>query len=148
MDTPTHLSELFCGMQPRDVGLPVNAYVAREQVKPEGTEKAQQVFVHLPTAVSQTEAEEIGVEHLLRDVKDATISTLSTDIVSQAQVQLSSALLVSCAPAGGSYGFFLGSCCLVRTGTCAPELAARHMHMPRAAAAGSERPAKETGRDA
>ena len=75
-------------VQPRDVGLPVNAYVAREQVKPEGTEKAQQVFVHLPTAVSQTEAEEIGVEHLLRDVKDATVSTLSTDIVSQAQVQL------------------------------------------------------------
>lgn len=76
---------LICQIKPRDVGLPVNAYVAREQVKPEGTEKAQQVFVHLPTAVSQTEAEEIGVEHLLRDVKDATISTLSTDIVSQAQ---------------------------------------------------------------
>lgn len=75
-------------MQPREVGLPVHAYVAQEQVKPEGTEKAQQVFVHLPTAVSQTEAEEIGVEHLLRDVKDATISTLSTDIVSQAQVRL------------------------------------------------------------
>lgn len=73
-------------MQPREVGLPVHAYVAQEQVKPEGTEKAQQVFVHLPTTVSQTEAEEIGVEHLLRDVKDATISTLSTDIVSQAQV--------------------------------------------------------------
>ena len=73
-------------MQPREVGLPVHAYVAQEQVKPEGTEKAQQVFVHLPTTVSQTEAEEIGVEHLLRDVKDATVSTLSTDIVSQAQV--------------------------------------------------------------
>jgi hypothetical protein len=75
-------------LQPREVGLPVHAYVAQEQIKPEGTEKAQQVFVHLPTSVSQTEAEEIGVEHLLRDVKDATISTLSTDIVSQAQVRI------------------------------------------------------------
>ena len=85
-------------MQPREVGLPVHAYVAQEQVKPEGTEKAQQVFVHLPTTVSQTEAEEIGVEHLLRDVKDATISTLSTDIVSQAQVSPVHCCVFGCVP--------------------------------------------------
>ena len=30
--------------------------------------------------VGATEAEEIGVEHLLRNVKDATISTLSTEV--------------------------------------------------------------------
>ena len=40
----------------------------------------RQVFVNLPTEVGATEAEEIGVEHLLRDVKDASISTLSSEV--------------------------------------------------------------------
>jgi 26S proteasome regulatory subunit N8 len=74
-------------LQPKEVGLPVHAYIAREEVKAEGTAKAQQVFVHLPTSVAQTEAEEIGVEHLLRDVKDQTVSTLSTEVVGKAQVR-------------------------------------------------------------
>ena len=43
-------------------------------------EKNKKVFVNVPTEVGQTEAEEIGVEHLLRDVKDASISTLTTEI--------------------------------------------------------------------
>lgn len=38
-------------LQPKEVGLPVHAYVAREEVKPAGTEKAQRVFVHQPTQV-------------------------------------------------------------------------------------------------
>lgn len=46
----------------------------------DGTEKAKKVFATVPTEVGQTEAEEIGVEHLLRDVKDATISTLASDV--------------------------------------------------------------------
>lgn len=32
----------------------------------DGTEKSKRVFVNVPTEVGQTEAEEIGVEHLLR----------------------------------------------------------------------------------
>ena len=43
-------------------------------------EKTKKVFVNVPTEVGQTEAEEIGVEHLLRNVKDASISTLTTEI--------------------------------------------------------------------
>ena len=39
-----------------------------------------QVFVNLPTEVGATEAEEIGVEHLLRDVKDAAVSTLASEV--------------------------------------------------------------------
>jgi 26S proteasome regulatory subunit N8 len=35
----------------------------------DGTEKARKVFVSVPTEVGQTEAEEIGVGHLLRNVK-------------------------------------------------------------------------------
>lgn len=69
------------------MGLPIHAYVAQEEVKEEATEKSQKVFQHLPTSVAQTEAEEIGVEHLLRDVKDATISSLSTEVVGKLQVR-------------------------------------------------------------
>lgn len=39
-----------------------------------------QVFANLPTEVGATEAEEIGVEHLLRDVKDAAVSTLASEV--------------------------------------------------------------------
>ncbi len=42
--------------------------------------KLKPVFVNLTTEVGATEAEEIGVEHLLRDVKDATVSSLSTQV--------------------------------------------------------------------
>lgn len=38
------------------------------------------MFVNLPTEVGATEAEEIGVEHLLRDVKDAAVSTLASEV--------------------------------------------------------------------
>ena len=34
-------------------------------------------FQHLPSEIGAEEAEEIGVEHLLRDIKDTTVSTLA-----------------------------------------------------------------------
>lgn len=37
-------------------------------------------FQHIPSEIGALEAEEVGVEHLLRDVKDTTISTLATRI--------------------------------------------------------------------
>jgi hypothetical protein len=45
---------------------------------------------HVPAHVQvrHTEVEEIGVEHLLKDVKDATISTLSTEVAGKAQVRI------------------------------------------------------------
>ena len=42
--------------------------------------KSHKAFAHLPSEVGAFEAEEIGVEHLLRDVKDATVSTLATRV--------------------------------------------------------------------
>lgn len=72
--------------QPKDVGLPVHAYRAVEQVSDgkgfnnNAQTKSLPVFVNLPTEVGATEAEEIGVEHLLRDVKDATVSSLSSQV--------------------------------------------------------------------
>lgn len=71
---------LICEVQPKDMGLPVHAYLARDEVREDGTERSKKVFVNLPTEVGATEAEEIGVEHLLRDVKDAAVSTLSSEV--------------------------------------------------------------------
>lgn len=39
--------------------------------------------MHVPSAIEAEEAEEIGVEHLLRDIKDSTTTTLSTRVSEQ-----------------------------------------------------------------
>lgn len=40
-------------------------------------------FEHLASEIGAEEAEEVGVEHLLRDVKDTTVGTLSQRITAQ-----------------------------------------------------------------
>jgi 26S proteasome regulatory subunit N8 len=67
-------------VQPKELGIPTKAYYAVEEVKEDGTQKSQKAFVHVASEIGAYEAEEIGVEHLLRDVKDATISTLATEV--------------------------------------------------------------------
>ncbi len=47
-------------VQPKDMGLPVHAYTAKDEVREDGTQKSQRVFVNLPTEVGATEAEDIG----------------------------------------------------------------------------------------
>lgn len=42
-------------------------------------------FVHVPTSIDATQAEEVGVEHLLRDIKDASQGTLSKQVSDKAQ---------------------------------------------------------------
>mmetsp|Transcript_24797 Transcript_24797/g.63841 ORF Transcript_24797/g.63841 Transcript_24797/m.63841 type:complete len:302 (+) Transcript_24797:117-1022(+) len=80
-DTPTLV---ICEVQPKsDMGLPTTAYYSKDEVREDGTQKSQKVFVNLPCGVGAHEAEEIGVEHLLRDVKDATISTLASEVSSK-----------------------------------------------------------------
>lgn len=39
--------------------------------------------MHVPSAIEAEEAEEIGVEHLLRDIKDSTTTTLTTRVQEQ-----------------------------------------------------------------
>lgn len=41
--------------------------------------------MHTPSVIEAEEAEEIGVEHLLRDIRDVAVGTLSTRITSQLQ---------------------------------------------------------------
>ncbi|XP_022747448.1 26S proteasome non-ATPase regulatory subunit 7 homolog A-like isoform X2 [Durio zibethinus] len=67
-------------VQPKELGIPTKSYYDVEEVKENATQKSQKVFVHVPSEIAAHEVEEIGVEHLLRDVKDATISTLATEL--------------------------------------------------------------------
>ncbi|KAI8015420.1 hypothetical protein LOK49_LG05G00324 [Camellia lanceoleosa] len=67
-------------VQPKELGIPTKAYYAVEEVKENATQKSQKVFAHVPSEIAAHEVEEIGVEHLLRDVKDTTISTLATEV--------------------------------------------------------------------
>jgi len=64
------------------VGIPTSAYFAVEEIKDDGTE-TQKTFLHVPSAIDAEEAEEIGVEHLLRDIKDSTTTTLTTRVQEQ-----------------------------------------------------------------
>jgi 26S proteasome regulatory subunit N8 len=48
----------------------------------DGTE-TRKTFLHAPSAIDAEEAEEIGVEHLLRDIKDTTTTTLATRVSEQ-----------------------------------------------------------------
>ncbi|KAG2242229.1 hypothetical protein Bca52824_095930 [Brassica carinata] len=62
-------------VQPKELGIPTKAYYAVEEVKENATQKPEKIAAH--------EVEEIGVEHLLRDVKDTTISTLATEVTAK-----------------------------------------------------------------
>ena len=64
------------------VGIPTDAYFAVEEIKDDGTSTSR-TFVHCPSTIEAEEAEEIGVEHLLRDVRDQSIGSLSQRIEQQ-----------------------------------------------------------------
>lgn len=71
-------------VQPKEVGVPTDAYFAVEEIKDDGTTTTK-TFVHTPSIIEAEEAEEIGVEHLLRDIRDVAVGSLSTRINSQLQ---------------------------------------------------------------
>ncbi|EEB05737.2 19S proteasome regulatory subunit Rpn8 [Schizosaccharomyces japonicus yFS275] len=71
-------------VQSKAVGLPTSAYFAVDEIKDDGT-KSSLTFVHLPSSIEAEEAEEIGVEHLLRDTRDITAGTLATRVTEQVQ---------------------------------------------------------------
>ncbi len=54
----------------QNISLPTEAYLTQEEIDENGNINRQ--FVHIPSTVGATEAEEVGVEHLLRDIKDAS----------------------------------------------------------------------------
>jgi 26S proteasome regulatory subunit N8 len=69
-------------VKPKDISIPTDAYFAIEEIKDDGT-ATQKTFLHVPSEIEAEEAEEIGVEHLLRDIKDNAVGTLSTRVTDQ-----------------------------------------------------------------
>jgi len=63
--------------------IPTKSYVAVEEVKGDATETPTLSFKHIPSTIGALEAEEVGVEHLLRDVKDTSVSSLATKVHSK-----------------------------------------------------------------
>merc|ERR1711976_105648 len=65
-----------------DWSLPTRAYYCVEEVNDDGKPSAR-TFNHLPVEIGAEEAEEVGVEHLCRDVFNNTQGTLSQRIAGQ-----------------------------------------------------------------
>lgn len=57
-------------------------FSAVEEVHDDGTPTSK-TFEHVASEIGAEEAEEVGVEHLLRDVKDTTVGTLSQQVTNQ-----------------------------------------------------------------
>ncbi|WLF80999.1 proteasome regulatory particle subunit [Lodderomyces elongisporus] len=70
---------LIVDVQPRKVGIPTDAYFAVDDIKNDGS-AAEKTFVHVPSSIEAEEAEEIGVEHLLRDIRDPAAGNLSLKV--------------------------------------------------------------------
>ena len=66
------------------IGIPTDAYYAVEEVHDDGTHTSK-TFNHVASEIGAEEAEEVGVEHLLRDIRDTTIGSLSQSVNSQLQ---------------------------------------------------------------
>lgn len=64
-------------------GLPTSAYVAVEEVKEGTSQQAQKSFAHVPSEIGAHESEEVGVEHLLRDVRGNAPSDLASRVSSK-----------------------------------------------------------------
>ena len=80
-------------VRPDRSDLPVTSYTVTEQINTLSSSTSassnskqqrqqqrtiERIFVHVPTTLGAVEAEEVGVEHLLRDIHDPTISTIAS----------------------------------------------------------------------
>eukprot|EP00055_Hartaetosiga_balthica_P006532 m.20630 g.20630 ORF g.20630 m.20630 type:complete len:332 (-) comp5267_c0_seq1:1097-2092(-) len=81
-----HPTLVIIDVYPKDIGLPTNAYFAVDEVHDDGSPPSK-AFEHLACEVGAEEVEEVGVEHLLRDISRLGFSG---SLTSQIQQQLSS----------------------------------------------------------
>jgi 26S proteasome regulatory subunit N8 len=59
--------------------MPTTAYKVVEEVSTkDGQRQVKLSFAHVPSQMGAQEAEEVGVEHLLRDINDPTVSTVAS----------------------------------------------------------------------
>jgi len=72
---------VFCiiDIRPDRKTLPTIAYKVVEEVSTkDGQRQVKLSFAHVPSQMGALEAEEVGVEHLLRDINDPTVSTVAS----------------------------------------------------------------------
>jgi len=72
---------VFCiiDIRPGRQSLPTTAYKVVEEVSTkDGQREVKLNFAHVPSEMGAMEAEEVGVEHLLRDINDPTVSTVAS----------------------------------------------------------------------
>jgi 26S proteasome regulatory subunit N8 len=72
---------VFCiiDIRPDRQSSPTTAYKVVEEVSTkEGQRQIKLSFAHVPSQMGAMEAEEVGVEHLLRDINDPTVSTVTS----------------------------------------------------------------------
>merc|ERR1719198_1947768 len=65
-------------VKPKDVELPMESYYSIQEQTSD--EVFKRTFLHVQSSVGAFEAEEVGVEHLLRDIKNASASTLAVRV--------------------------------------------------------------------
>jgi len=65
-------------VQPKDIELPMECYYSVQENTSDPVFK--RTFLHVNSTVGAFEAEEVGVEHLLRDIKNASASTLAVRV--------------------------------------------------------------------
>lgn len=63
-------------------GLPTDAYMSVQEIKNDGTE-TEKTFNHIPSIIEAEEPEEIGVEHLLREIRNQAEGLLTVKIANQ-----------------------------------------------------------------
>lgn len=82
MITTTHRAvttpPAFCiiDVRPDRTSIPTTSYEVVEEV--DSNNQNVKTFAHVPSIIDAMEAEEVGVEHLLRDINDPTISTVAS----------------------------------------------------------------------
>ncbi|KAJ1631849.1 maintenance of mitochondrial structure and function-domain-containing protein [Pavlovales sp. CCMP2436] len=79
--TPTP-AYVIIDVKPVSMKIPTTAYYAVEESKGD-VGPPSWTFKHITSEIGALESEEVGVEHLLRDVKDTTISTLSNEVTAK-----------------------------------------------------------------
>lgn len=58
------------------IDIPTDCYIAVEEIREDGSSN-DKTFIHYPSIIEAEEAEEIGVEHLLRDIRDENRGNLT-----------------------------------------------------------------------
>mmetsp|Transcript_66076 Transcript_66076/g.190676 ORF Transcript_66076/g.190676 Transcript_66076/m.190676 type:complete len:331 (-) Transcript_66076:13-1005(-) len=81
LPSSTPVPPVFCiiDIRPDRQSMPTTSYKVVEEVSTKnGQRQVQLTFSHVPCQMGAMEAEEVGVEHLLRDINDPTVSTVAS----------------------------------------------------------------------